>query len=582
MTVSRDDSWKAFVGDGVTTSISLPWKFYRQDDLVVYETEIATGVSTLLVRGADYDVSGAGEDEGDGAVVVLKYGGLGVPATHQWSIARETLPLQESSVTEGDAFPRAAIEQSLDRMTLRIQDSQRLWQRALKTPPDDDPDDDMTLPNIAERKGGGAGTVLGFGGADGLPYVLAGTFPGAIGVTAFGATLAQAADAAAGRAVLGVPTLLVGTLAARPAFGTAGRIYFASDELRIYVDSGAAWLSFTNEQPQSYIRNPDFSIWSRGDVTSTSRIPNNDGVVAADGWRLLSDGNGRAYFRSDPVFHLGGRSNGELDVTGAAPSPKFAALQILESRDCPGLGGSPTADEVTIQLRAMASNAGRSIRVAVLRWAGTANAPTSDPISNWNPSTGSPVTDEEPTLVANWSYCPVGGNNSYRIDLSTSPTTYAIGPFDLSGGSKNNLALLIWINDTGWGLPQALYLDQVCLFHGAVTGNYQAPSEAENASRCQRFTLVLEADPTTPLFQLDGYNIVAGTFSRSLVLPTRMVKAPAVSQIGTAFAGTGSFSSIAWRPQAAMVLAQVATSAGGAWTWKGGGSDSALLIDAEL
>jgi hypothetical protein len=41
----------------------------------------------------------------------------------------------------------------------------------------------------------------------------------------------------------GATTPVVGTLAARPAAGTAGRIYFTTDTKELFMDSGAAWLS---------------------------------------------------------------------------------------------------------------------------------------------------------------------------------------------------------------------------------------------------------------------------------------------------------------------------------------------------
>ncbi len=39
----------------------------------------------------------------------------------------------------------------------------------------------------------------------------------------------------------GVPSLSSGTLAARPAFGTAGRVYFATDTKQEFIDTGVAW-----------------------------------------------------------------------------------------------------------------------------------------------------------------------------------------------------------------------------------------------------------------------------------------------------------------------------------------------------
>ena len=45
--------------------------------------------------------------------------------------------------------------------------------------------------------------------------------------------------------------ILAGAYAARPAFSTAGRLYFATDTLKVYRDSGAAWVDVTPAAPLS-------------------------------------------------------------------------------------------------------------------------------------------------------------------------------------------------------------------------------------------------------------------------------------------------------------------------------------------
>lgn len=62
-----------------------------------------------------------------------------------------------------------------------------------------------------------------------------------------------------------------GTFAARPAAGTARRLYFATDTATLYYDTGAAWVTVNPPQP---------SYWWPGDVKATAAF-----YTGAD-WKL--------------------------------------------------------------------------------------------------------------------------------------------------------------------------------------------------------------------------------------------------------------------------------------------------------
>lgn len=134
MTVSVTDNRVTQVGNGVTTAVPFNKYFVEQDDLVVENVVIATGVSTPLVLGVDYTISGTpvnGVYENGGTVNLTT-----APAsTVRTVVTRATDLTQETEYpTSQDPFPATAHENALDKLTLIIQDLQEKLGRALKFP----------------------------------------------------------------------------------------------------------------------------------------------------------------------------------------------------------------------------------------------------------------------------------------------------------------------------------------------------------------------------------------------------------------------------------------------------------------
>lgn len=64
MTVQTSTNVAAFVGNGVTTSFPIGFKFNSSADLIVEATNTVTGVTTPLSLNSDYTVTGAGDENG--------------------------------------------------------------------------------------------------------------------------------------------------------------------------------------------------------------------------------------------------------------------------------------------------------------------------------------------------------------------------------------------------------------------------------------------------------------------------------------------------------------------------------------
>lgn len=64
MTVQTSTNVAGFVGNGVTTSFPIAFKFNSSADLIVEATNTVTGVTTTLSLNSDYTVAGAGDENG--------------------------------------------------------------------------------------------------------------------------------------------------------------------------------------------------------------------------------------------------------------------------------------------------------------------------------------------------------------------------------------------------------------------------------------------------------------------------------------------------------------------------------------
>ncbi|MCM8784565.1 MAG: hypothetical protein NC818_07390 [Candidatus Omnitrophica bacterium] len=112
MTVSNQTSKVVYDGDGSTTVFPYTFKIFQEEDLEVISQDTSTGNETTLTLGADYTVSGAG-NEGGGNVTLAT-----ALATGKKLIIRRNLALtQENDYVENDPFPAESHEKALDRLT---------------------------------------------------------------------------------------------------------------------------------------------------------------------------------------------------------------------------------------------------------------------------------------------------------------------------------------------------------------------------------------------------------------------------------------------------------------------------------
>lgn len=204
MTISSTDNRVSYVGNGVTTSFSFPWKFFSTADLVVIETVTATGAQTTKTLGTDYTVSGTQDATGafpSGGTVTAPAPASGLT----WTIYRDPSPVQAVQHTDNDPLPATSIDNPLDLLTCLVQRDRDLVSRAL-VQPDGDTSNIARLPAQVSR----ASMYLAFD-SNGDPVATAGPASGAV-VSSTMQPVVEAATLAAAATAMGVLATAGGTM----------------------------------------------------------------------------------------------------------------------------------------------------------------------------------------------------------------------------------------------------------------------------------------------------------------------------------------------------------------------------------
>lgn len=121
MTVSSQVNNDIFYGNGVTTVWDLPFRFFENGDVYAYLVNPVSGISTLIIQGTDYTLTGAGKPEangtGQGQLTTI------VPVANGMALYVErvmALEQQADIINQGKFFPEVH-EDVFDRITMLIQ-----------------------------------------------------------------------------------------------------------------------------------------------------------------------------------------------------------------------------------------------------------------------------------------------------------------------------------------------------------------------------------------------------------------------------------------------------------------------------
>lgn len=124
MTVSTNDNKIIYAGNGTTVAFPVPFLFYDDAHIVVRIKKDET--VTDCVRGVDYSIAGAGDDNG-GTVTFFAAPDDGT----QVSILREVPFVQNTQYLDGDPMPAELLERNLDVLTMQTQQLKEQSDRAV-------------------------------------------------------------------------------------------------------------------------------------------------------------------------------------------------------------------------------------------------------------------------------------------------------------------------------------------------------------------------------------------------------------------------------------------------------------------
>jgi endosialidase-like protein len=134
MTVSSQTSNETFYGNGVTTVWDLPFRFFDNADIHAYLINTVSQVTTPLVLGTDYTLSGAGMPEQFGAAPGKITTTVPVANLSELYVERVMEVEQLTDiVNQGRFFPEVH-EDVFDKLTMLIQQGVSWLQRALVRP----------------------------------------------------------------------------------------------------------------------------------------------------------------------------------------------------------------------------------------------------------------------------------------------------------------------------------------------------------------------------------------------------------------------------------------------------------------
>jgi hypothetical protein len=249
-----------------------------------------------------------------------------------------------------------------------------------------------------------------------------------------------------------------------------------------YVYQAGSWYQAqrtfyaTEGETDNFIINGNMDVWQRGiSFTSGTTPANNDDTYLTDRWLLLSDGNNIVNVTrnaNDPDYDpakIGG-TRYTMCSTVVTGGKRWGFLQILESSD------SRRYSNKTCSARATLRGSGLSkARIAILRWNGTVDAPTSDCVASWG-SVGN-----NPGMIGSWTI--VGWS---ELALSGVYQTITLENVVLNV-AFNNLALFIFVDDTDAVANDFLEITTVSMFPSAKVKDFTARTYAEELALCQRF-----------------------------------------------------------------------------------------------
>lgn len=133
MTISSTTAEASYNGNGVSHIFPVPFYFLVDTDVKISKKSGATGAVTVLTLNSDYTLTGAGNQAGGSANLIVAPAGNdpGTGNPDQILIERNVTAVQETAYPTNGIFPAESHEKALDRLTMLVQQLQTADGRTL-------------------------------------------------------------------------------------------------------------------------------------------------------------------------------------------------------------------------------------------------------------------------------------------------------------------------------------------------------------------------------------------------------------------------------------------------------------------
>lgn len=282
-------------------------------------------------------------------------------------------------------------------------------------------------------------------------------------------------------------------------------VNFSAGTKEVWMDAPAAFLGTITGRNR--IINGRFQVDQRNIGVATATA---DAAYCADRWKLLGEFTCTVTARDITIG--GGRFNGKISLTQA--NNKAGFWQAIEGINCKDLRGKTVTLSAVLQV----SNARvGNIKMAIVEWTGTEDAPTADPISAWG------ADGITPTLAASFAFI----NTPANLSVGTSAARFQVSA--TLGSTFTNLAVFIWNDDKSFDAADLFYVTDVQLEEFAVATPFEFRSHGHEQALCQRY--YYKRRSLSASFHI-GIAQAYGTttcFGLSFPLPVTMRAAPTVT-----------------------------------------------------
>ncbi len=293
--------------------------------------------------------------------------------------------------------------------------------------------------------------------------------------------------------------------------------------------------------------NGNFAIGQRGHtIDQTTHFLNDNAEYVVDGWALLmgdlathpAGGSGVVDIDLIAANATGGdadsravRITGNSSV-GVSPIEKIGLIQWLPFDVVESLRSGTVSLSVWCRIPASGF---QNLRLAIVEWSGTADllSPGVDPIQDWG------AFDTLPTVGGSYSIS-VGDKQT----VSSAWTEFKYENVSVSA-SANNLAVLLYMDDTAWASGNIFELTGVSLVKGASARGYSHEDHSVNLRRCQRFFNSTFPEGDTPVAlggdEVSALHSICGDGTTSVLtweFGTSMRKAPSITRFNPGASGS--------------------------------------------